>query len=428
MPDDHPVPETNLALNDRPQGALDKTGRVRDALRHTVRSLRSSARRRRGFDASAFSRRRGASLMSILIWVSFVVVFLVPSVTALAYFGLIASPQYVAEAKFVVQGGDPVKLDAFSVATGLPSITAVQDTQVVTNYIESPSLVRKLEERVDLRRLYGSEGVDWVSRFNTSKPFEKLAEYWKTKADVSIQLPGGIVTFTVRAFAAADALRIAEDVLACTEALVNDINSRIMEDNVAAYRIELERAALRLGRARVALEVARNTTGILDPGQAAIAFGTLVTGLKGDLLALQQDYDSQTKYVSSDAPQMRAMANRIKIMSDQIKQLEAQMTGQAGSTTGHSGVLSASMTRFSELEVEHRIAEQQYVSAASSLEFARVSAERRLVYLKTFLRPSLPQEARYPRRVLNILSVFAGAFAAWATLCGLMVLARNHMA
>lgn len=427
MPDDRPVPETSLVLNDRSPGALDKTGRVRDALRLTVRNLRSSARRRRGFDASAFSRRRGASLVSVLFRVSFVVVFLVPSVAALVYFGFIASSQYVAEAKFVVQGGDPVKLDAFSIATGLPSLTAVQDTQVVTNYIESPSLVRKLEERVDLRKLYGNEGIDWLSRFDASESSEKLTKYWKSMSDVSIQLPGGIVTFTVRAFTAIDALHIAEDVLACTEELVNDINRRMMEDNVTGYRTEFERAALRLGKARVALETARNSTGILDPGQAAIAFGTLVTTLKGDLLALQQDYDSQTKYVVADAPQMRAMANRIKVMSDQIRQLEARMTGQPG-PNGRDGVLSESMTRFSELEVEHRIAEQQYVSAASSLELARTSTERRLVYLKTFLRPSLPQEARFPRRFLTIVSVSAGAFAAWATLCGLVALARNHMA
>ena len=146
-----------------------------------------------GFDTSAFSRKRDACL-SLLFKVSFVVVFLLPSLAALVYFSLIASPQYVAEARFTVQGGEPIKLDAFSVVTGLPSLTVVQDTQVVTNYIESPSIVRRLEQRLDLRSLYGNESIDWLSRFNPKKPFEKLADYWKTKTDVSIQLPGGIVT------------------------------------------------------------------------------------------------------------------------------------------------------------------------------------------------------------------------------------------
>lgn len=224
--------------------------------------------------------------MSIIYKVSFVVLFLLPSLSALAYYGFIASPQYVAEARFTVQGGEPVQVDAFSVVTGLPSMTAVQDTQVVTNYIESPSIVRKLQDRLDLSALYGNKDIDLVSRFDASRPFDKLADYWKTKTDVSIQLPGGIVTFTVRAFTAKDAFHIAQTVLELAEELVNELNRRMMDDNVSAYRMELERAATRLARARAAFEVARNNAGILDPVQAATSLSTLITTLKGDLLTI----------------------------------------------------------------------------------------------------------------------------------------------
>lgn len=427
MADNRAVVQANPAANDRPSTALAKSGQVRDALRVVVRNLRSSSRRRRGFDTSAFARRRDAWLVSILFKVSFVLVFLMPSLSALVYWGFIASPQYVAEARFTVQGGEPVQLDAFSVVTGLPSMMAVQDTQVVTNYIESPSIVRRLQERLDLRSLYGNKDIDWLSRFDTTRPFDKLADYWKTRTDVSIQLPGGIVTMTTRAFSAEDTLRIANGVLESAEALVNELNRRMMEDNIAASRLEVERAAVRLAKARAAFEAVRNNTGILDPVQAAMSMGTLITTLRGDLLALQQEYDSQVKTISPDAPQMRTMATRIRVIAQQIQQLEARMTNQL-TVAGAEGVLSGSMTKFSELEVEQRIAEQQYISVASSLELARVMAERNLVYLKTFLRPALPQEARYPRRALNIFIVFVGSFTIWATLCGFISLARNHMA
>lgn len=427
MADNRAVVQAGPAANDRPSTALAKSGHVRDALRVVARNLRSSSRRRRSFDTSAFARRRDASLVSILYRVSFVLVFLIPSLSALVYWGFIASPQYVAEARFTVQGGEPVQLDAFSVVTGLPSMTAVQDTQVVTNYIESPSIVRRLQEQLDLRSLYGNTDIDWLSRFDATRPFDKLADYWKTRTDVSIQLPGGIVTMTTRAFSAEDALRIANGVLEAAEALVNELNRRMLEDNIAASRLEVERAAARLAKARVAFEAVRNNTGILDPVQTAISVGTLITTLRGDLLTLQQEYDSQVKTISRDAPQMRAMATRIKVMSEQIRELEAKMTNQL-SAAGTEGTLSGSMTKFSELEVEQRIAEQQYISVASALELARVMAERNMVYLKTFLRPALPQEARYPRRALNIFIVFAGSFTIWATLCGFISLARNHMA
>jgi capsular polysaccharide transport system permease protein len=275
--------------------------------------------------------------------------------------------------------------------------------------------------------MYGDKSIDRVSRFNDAEPFEKLAEYWKTKEDVSIQLPGGIVTVTVRAFSAQDAFHIAEEVVVLAEALVNEINQRMLDDNVSASRTEFERAALRLGHARAALEAARNAAGILDPQQTATDLGALISTLKLDLLSLQRDYASQGKTVSTDAPQMRTLSIRIKAMTAQIAELEARITGKPNGN-GADGVISEAMTKFSELETERRIAEQQYTSAAAAFELARVTSERRLIYLKTFLRPSLPEHARYPRRALNIVLISLGVFLVWGVLCGLLSLARNHMA
>jgi capsular polysaccharide transport system permease protein len=427
MVDDRTAASTAVVAKPRPAKALERSTRVRDALRQTVRALRSSSRRRKAFDVGAFARRRDARLFSLFVKSSFVLVFLLPSLSALIYYTFIASPQYVAETRFTVQGGTPAKLDAFSVVTGLPSVTVVQDTQVVTNYIESPSIVQRLQDKLDLRRMYGDKSIDRISRFDDALPIEKLVDYWKTKEDVSIQLPGGIVTVTVRAFTAQDALRIADEVLVSAEALVNDLNNRMLEDNVSASRTEFERAALRLGNARAALETARNTAGILDPQQTATDLGVLISTLKLDLLSLQRDYASQGKTVSTDAPQMRALSTRIKAMSAQIAELEARITGKPNGP-GPEGVISDAMTKFSELETERRIAEQQYVSAASAFELARLTSERRLIYLKTFLRPALPEQARYPRRVLNIALISFGTFFVWAILCGLLSLARNHMA
>ncbi|MGH2551232.1 MAG: hypothetical protein ACRDHN_17740, partial [Thermomicrobiales bacterium] len=192
------VAKTAVVAKPRPAKALERSSRVRDSLRQAVRTLRSSSRRRKAFDVGAFTRRRDARLFSLFVKLSFVLIFLLPSLSALVYFTFIASPQYVAEARFTVQGGTPVKLDAFSVVTGLPSVTVVQDTQVVTSYIESPAIVERLQNKLNLRRMYGDKSIDGISRFDAAEPFEKLVEYWKTKEDVSIQLPGGIVAVTVR--------------------------------------------------------------------------------------------------------------------------------------------------------------------------------------------------------------------------------------
>lgn len=406
---------------------LERARQVQGALVEAVRRSRLSAKRKRTYDTGTFSRRRGARLWSAFYALTFIFVFVLPSLGSIAYFSFIASPQYVAESRFTVQGGDATRFDGLGMVTGLPSVNVVQDTQVVANYLQSLAIVENLQSRLNIRQMYGSSSIDWPARFDVEQPIEKLVDYWKSKLDVSIQLPGGIVTVTVRAFTPDDALRLGNAVLELSEALVNDMNRRMLSDNVSSSQQEFDRAALRLGQARLAFEKMRNTEGMLDAGQAGKALIDLVTGLKGDQLKLQQDYNSQLKYVSADAPQMRALDTRIKALSGQILLLERQMTGLP-ELAGADKLISESMTRFSGLELERRIAERQYAAAASGLEIARATAERRLVYLQTFMRPSLPEQSRYPRRILSIAIVCLSSFLAWATLSGLASLARNNMA
>ncbi len=378
------------------------------------------------FDMGSLSRRRGARLVAVLYAVAFLGLFAFPSLGALIYFGFVASPQFVSESKFVVQGGSNLRADGIEAVTGLPPTNVVQDTQVVMNYIQSPAIVEKLQAKLNLRQLYGDGNVDWISRFDADKPFEKLFDYWKTKVEVSVQLPGGLVTVATRAFSAEDALHISQGVLELSEKLVNDLNQRMLKDNVESSRQEFERAALRLGEARVALEAARNTEGILDAGQAGRAVGELITGLKSDLLKLEQDYNSQSRVVRPDAPQMRALQSRINAISEQIRSLEAKMTSQTA-TTSPDKLISQVMTRFSELELERRISERQYSTAAAAFQLAQVSAERRLVYLQTFVLPALPEDPRYPKRILSIIVVFLGSLTVFGLACANLTLARNYM-
>ena len=86
------------------------------------------------------------------------------------------------------------------------------------------------------------------------------------------------------------------------------------------------------------------------------------------------------------------------------------------------------MTRFGELDLEREIADRIYAGATASLELARMNAERKMMYLKTFVAPAAAQEPLYPKRALSIVLIAIGSLALWGALCGLAVTVRNHMA
>jgi capsular polysaccharide transport system permease protein len=408
-------------------GALARAQQVREALVETVRRSRLSARHRRSVDIGSFSHRRGARLFAIFSTASFVLLFALPSIASIVYFGLIASPQYAVQTQFTLRGGEPVRVDGLGMTIGFPAAAIIQDTQVVTNYIESRALVEKLDARLNLRSVFGDKEFDWVARFNSSKPIEKLVSYWKSMIDVNIQLPGGIVTVAVRTFRPEDSLRVVQTTLRLSEELVNDINKRMLDDNLRGAREELERSAARLSRARDALELARNTEGMLDPTQTGQAVVDLITSLRADELKFEREYESQLKYVSANAPQVRLLVQRMTALKEQIRRLEDQMTS-AAARHEPDRLIATTMTRFADLELEKKIAEKQYALAAAAVETARATAERKMMYLQVFVAPALPHDSRHPRRLMAVLIISAGSAVAWAGLVGLVSLARNHMA
>ena len=79
------------------------------------------------------------------------------------------------------------------------------------------------------------------------------------------------------------------------------------------------------------------------------------------------------------------------------------------------------------LALDQELAQQQYASALTSLELARIEAQRKKLYLVTFVKPGLPEEALKPERILKIMTTFVYAFLLFS-IGGLMWSAlRDHV-
>jgi capsular polysaccharide transport system permease protein len=357
--------------------------------------------------------------------VSFVLLVAIPSLLGAGYYAFLASDQFEAEFKFTVAGAEAAQPDMIGSLSGIPAMAIIQDTQIVVNHLDSRAAVEALERRVALRAMYSGQGVDWWSRFDAGEPIEKFLRYWRSKVDASIKMPGGLVEVRVRAFTAQDALAVSNALVGLSEGLVNDLNDRMNRDAVTQAQSELSRSAERLRQARIDLQTARNEAGLLDALSAAQGLNLLIAETQSTLLKLENEYATQMRAVSREAPQMRALRARIEGVRGQVAEMRSKVAAQ--NTQSDDPTYSALMTRFSELELERQIAERLYGSAFASLEKARLVAEGKRMYLNVFVQPGLPEEARFPKRALNTALIFMGALAAWLALVGGATLVRNHM-
>ena len=406
----------------------ERAALVARALSDAARRARFSTKSRRGKTGATYKARRNERVARLLQIVTFVVLVAVPGVVASVYFGLIASDQYASEARFTVRGGLPPGLDSTGSLSEGPAMMIIQDTQVIMNYLLSRAMVEELDTSIGLAKMYQGTDIDYFSRLGKNKPIEKIVKYWGKHVDLKLEMPGGIVVMGIRAFTPRDATTIAEAALSSSETLVNRLNDQMRSDALQLARKERERAQNRLADARAALEKARNQEGMLSAKDASEGLNDLLTQVRGQLLKTQQSFDSLHRYMNANSPQLRNLQTKIDASKKQIGQLQAQMTSIKSAGVDGAKPLSGSMSNLDYATLNNDIAEKIYGGALVALERATIASETKMMYITTFVRPVEAQEAKYPRRALDVSLVVGGGLALWGLALGLIALLRRGLA
>ena len=406
--------------------ATEHSRNVAANLSVAARKLRfSTSRRSQLFKAVGLRPRPMQQVISKAILASTVLLLVIPNIASVYYFTCVASDQYQSETRFTVRTSTPaLGGNQITKVTGLPPAQIVQNTLIVTNFIKSKDMVAALEEKVDFQKIYGNDSIDRIARLKKDASSEKLLDYWEDMVSVKIDANSGIVTVKARAFTAADAQKVLHQVVAASEVVVNDVNTRIWRDVIATAQANLDNAKDQLQKARDKLLIARNQTGVLSVEGSSTVITNLISSVQKERIDLQQKYDALLGTVSADAPQMRVLKREIDSKQKQIDQLNSQVAGQNKSEQNLADV-SVDM---SQRELEQSLAEQQFATSMKTLEQVKFVSKQQLLYLDTFLAPSLPDEAEYPQRALWIGGILGVTILAWGAVFGILANLRNRLA
>jgi capsular polysaccharide transport system permease protein len=272
--------------------------------------------------------------------------------------------------------------------------------------------------------MFSQPPADWWARLGTSASIETLLEYWKNQVDAFYDPGDGTVTVRVRAFTAPDALRLAQAVLAACRHLVDDLSIEARRDRLRNAEAEVEMAKTRLAAALAKIRDFRERKGLIDPAKTAAESAALATRVRDDLVRARAERSTLKTYMRDDAPSVRVVEARIRSLETQLRAVDA---GVAAADTGGGPPLSQAMASYDALESERKFAEFAYQHALEQLDQARLNADQHQVYIASFVPPTLPEEALYPRRWRSLGVVALIAFAVWA-IGGLAVQSvRDHL-
>jgi capsular polysaccharide transport system permease protein len=366
--------------------------------------------------------RLGRFLRSLNLW--FWAIVGLPTLVAGVYFFGIAANLYMSKSEFLIRSPKAVHVNpigAFLQSAGLSR--SGDDSAAVADFIMSRDAVKKLEHHDDLRAIFDRPESDFVTRFPNllgRTDFEALYRHYGHFVSVETDSETGVTTLEVKAYRAQDAQKLNKALLEYSERLINQLNERARHDALSIAQREVARVERHLAAIQDKLTAYRVQQKMIDPKTASMGvlqliqqMTTAVTNARAHLAELLRS--------SPNSPQLPLLRTRIESLDHLIEQERARLSGQTGSVV-------STMTEYEHLVLQRELAEKELASAFTSLEAARLEAQRQQVYLERISQPNLPDYALYPERVLDFSMVVASCLLAYALAWLLVASVREHAA
>lgn len=121
-------------------------------------------------------------------------VVLLPAVLSLLYFGLLASPMYISEARFAVRSAENSGTARGLAAMLLPSGASVgTDTHIVAEYIRSPDIMEAVDREMRIFSHFSSQDYNVISRLGAGATRDERLTYWNWAVKASFDLHGAFL-------------------------------------------------------------------------------------------------------------------------------------------------------------------------------------------------------------------------------------------
>ncbi len=352
----------------------------------------------------------------------FVALVVTPTLIAALYYGLAAAPQYVSHTEYIVRGVEEHRASGLSALLNTFGVSrAADEISAIEGFLKSREVLEKLNARIDLRAVYGSQAADALSRFPRfweRSSFENLYDFTRSFVTVSKDAATGVTSLDVAAFDAGSAKAIAEIMIAEAGEMANSLNARAQADMVDSAKQELEEARDNVVNAQSDLTAFRDRSLLVDPLAFAGAMLTDIGSLSLDRARAQAQI-AEAERLSPNAPAL----DSLKASADA---LDRSVEGERAKLAGDNSALAGKVANYERLSLLRDLAQRRYAAALVSLQGAESEAQRKRIYIEEIVRPNLPDEPARPERLRAVVTVSVVGFLAFAILWILSVGSKDH--
>lgn len=333
---------------------------------------------------------------------SFKVVYLL-MVFVILYYLLIAADRYVSSISVSVRS---INNDIAPVS-GLASLVGIntgarEDVLFLKQYIHSLDMLNKLDKEIQIKSLYESQKKDLFFLLPSSASQESFLKFYQNRVKIVFDDTSGLLQINVEGFSPQDAKTIAQAILKESELFVNEISRSAAREQMMFAEQELLKAKTRLQNAKNELLTFQSRYGVFDPLKQAEAKANLTTGIESKIAEKETQLTTMQTYLNENAPQIVMLKSEINALKKQLAKETSKII-----SSNNSKRLNNLAAKFQDLTIEAQFAQDAYTVALASVETTRIESSRKIKQLVIIQGASEPQSPEYPKKLYNIITIFA---------------------
>lgn len=335
---------------------------------------------------------------------------LLPTMLVSYYYYAVATPLYATNTEFVIQ-----KAEASAGSSGLggllggTSFATVQESITVQSYLESREAMLRLDEELGFREHFSGDNIDPLVRLAPDATDEQMYKTYLRNLTIGYDPTEGLIRMEVLAADSATSQAFSEALITYAEERVDQMSSRLREDQMAGAREGFQEAEERSLAAQMRVLELQEARGVLsaeaEVSQVFNQIGTYEMQLTEERLRLAEI----TAASRPNATRVQIAEANIARFEALIAQLRASLTDEAEGEVSLARIQSELVIAQADLETRQLM----LTEAMQGMESARSEAQRQSLYISMGVFPIAPDEAAYPKafeKTLLALVVFSGIY------------------
>jgi capsular polysaccharide transport system permease protein len=352
---------------------------------------------------AARKRRRWPSRLIAVLCV------LGPTALAAVYAWGLATPQYEAEAAFIIRGpedqGGGGGGSLFSLGGPAANGQAL-DGYAVAEYARSHGALEELRKRVPYDTMMTKAGDDLLMRYRIEPGAESDIHYFNRMVNVEFSLTRQIVTMRVYAFTPEDAKAIAVAMIDIVETFANRMNEKARNDLLRAAQREVDMAASDLRDREAQILRWRFENNNIDPAKFTEMVMNSISRVEEALIEARIDLSRLSNLVDP-GERGRELEARISVLSGELQHQQQRLTGGGDDTAARQTMV------YEQLVLSREISTELYETAVESLSMARAEADRQQKFLVLLQEAFADNSADWPNGPSLVGTTFLASLLAF---------------